>query len=571
MYKRIISIIICCIMVGSVCLTGCNKKAEKDSNTKDTSTTEEKAKNTDNNKEIESKTDNSVTSPGEFPIVNNKISLNVLVQANAGVEDFSTNDFTKWYEEKTNVNIKFDLLPVKSGEEKLNLILASGDYPDAFMGCPFDMTQIMNYGSQGIFLPVNDLIEKHGYEIKKIFTDKATAYVKDVLTFPDGNMYSMPSLNECYHCSMAQKMWIYRPWLDKLNLKMPETTEEFYNVLKAFRDNDPNGNGKQDEIPLASATTGWYTKIDGYLMCPFIYSDSGKRVYLKNGKVTVPFDKSEWKEGLKYIRKLYAEELLSPETFTQDGDQLRQMGENPDEVILGAAPGGHNGVMAQFYGESGRWLDYEAVPALKGPDGTRTSFYYPFGIGVGSFVISSTCKYPEVAVRWVDGLYEMETTLRSVFGRKDVEWKIAEDGEIGLNGEQALYKHLKPWSETVQNYCWQQTGPNLRTARIRLGQVSKEDEPLEPILFEATKTKYEPYIPSLDSIMPPLAFSAEQSSEMADLKKTIFDYVDEMVARFITGDVDIEEYWDNYTQELENMNLKRYLEIYQEAYDDKYK
>ena len=91
------------------------------------------------------------------------------------------------------------------------------------------------------------------------------------------------------------------------------------------------------------------------------------------------------------------------------------------------------------------------------------------------------------------------------------------------------------------------------------------------MLYKATKENYEPYRPSVDEVMPPLAFSAEQSNEMADLKKTIEDYVDEMVARFVTGDVEVEEYWDNYIQELENMNLQRYIEIYQEAYDEKYK
>src|SRR5690606_41461588 len=61
---------------------------------------------------------------------------------------------------------------------------------------------------------------------------------------------------------------------------------------------------------------------------------------LDNGKVDVVFNKPEWKKGLEFLHKLYDEGLLAPETFTQDIDQLRRLGENPDVPILGVAPGG---------------------------------------------------------------------------------------------------------------------------------------------------------------------------------------------------------------------------------------
>ncbi len=78
-------------------------------------------------------------------------------------------------------------------------------------------------------------------------------FYKDLITAPDGNIYALPQVNECYHCMYQQRMWIYKPWLDKLGLKMPTTTDEFYEVLKAFKTKDPNGNGKADEIPLSGS------------------------------------------------------------------------------------------------------------------------------------------------------------------------------------------------------------------------------------------------------------------------------------------------------------------------------
>ncbi len=96
-----------------------------------------------------------------------KSTLKILVKGSASVEDFATNDFTKWLEEKTNVHIEWEVAPEKSANEKLNLVLSSGDYPDVIMGFGVSPTQMMIYGNQGVFLPLNDLIDKHGVEIQK--------------------------------------------------------------------------------------------------------------------------------------------------------------------------------------------------------------------------------------------------------------------------------------------------------------------------------------------------------------------------------------------------------------------
>lgn len=568
--KRLICFALAIVLILSLVMTGCGNKEDSQAN-KDSS----KSADSQGGKANESKKNEiggekvKVTKPGTFPIVEESTTLNIMVTDNVSVEDFATNEFTKWYEEKTKVHIDWSILPANGADEKLNLVLAGQDYPDVFMDCPIDTTQVMNYGKQGIFIPLNDYIEKYGVEVKKLFNDME--YVKNLLTFPDGKIYSMPYVNQCYHCSMAQKMWIYKPWLEKLNLDMPTTTDDFYEVLKVFHDKDPNGNGKKDEVPLAGANNGWFSEIDGFLMCPFVYNDGRNRMIIKDGNLDVTFNKPEWKEGLKYMHKLYKEGLMAPESFTQDADQLKQMGENPDTVVLGAAPGGHTGVFTQFYGESGRWLEYEAIPPLKGPNGYSSCYYNPFGVGVTSFIVTKKCEIPEVAVRWADGMYDRETTLRSVFGRLDEEWGWAGDEEIGINGKKAIYKTLKPWTEGVQNVCWMQSGPSLRTNELRLGEVANPDEPLETILYKETNEKYDPHKPNINSIVPPLAFTEEQANEIADFKKTINDYVNEMLARFVTGDADIDKDWDSYLKELENMNLKRYIDLSQEAYDAKYK
>lgn len=516
-----------------------------------------------------------VTPAGQFPITNEKTTIKVLVKSPPFVENFSTNELTKYLEQKTNVHIEWEVADEKSAPEKLNLVLGSGDYPDVIMNFGVSNTQQLIYGSQGVFIPLNKLIDQYGVETKKMF--EAAPYTKDMITAPDGNIYALPQINECFHCTYSQKAWIYKPWLDKLGLKIPTTTDEFYEVLKAFKTRDPNGNGKADEIPLSGAAVGPAVGIDQFLMNAFTLDPvegsapaAEKRLYLSGGKVTVPFNKPEWKDGLTYLRKLYAEGLISPQSFTQDRNQARQMGENPDTVILGVNVAQHNGVFTEFYGKSGRWLDYVTVPPLKGPKGLQVTPYRA-SVGGGQYLITKASKNPEVAFRVADLMYTQEWALRMEIGRPDQEWKWADKTEVGINGKPAIWKKIGAQLPPVQNVTWSQAGPSLRTNDFRLGLVADPSQPQEIILYNETKKNYEPYKQDPNTYLPPLFFTNDQATELADLEKTITDYVKEMIARFVTGDASLDKDWDTYLKNLDGMNLKRYLDIYQSAYDAKNK
>lgn len=510
-----------------------------------------------------------VSAAGELPITSEKTTIRIMTTSNSYIEDYTTNDFTKYLEDQTNVHIEWDLVPASSAAEKLNVVLASGDLPDVIMGMNVSNDQQAMYGQQGTFLPLNDLIEKYGVETKKMFEQRPL--VKESITSADGNIYALPSPNECYQCSMRQKMWIYQPWLDKLGLQMPTTTEEFYKVLKAFKTEDPNGNGKADEIPMSGAPIAQganaVTSIENFLVNSFTYAPY-TRIYLDNGKATVPYNQEGWKEGLKYLHTLYQEGLIDPQAFTQDASQLLKLGENPEIPILGASSASNMSAITQLSGSSGRWLDYVAVPPLKGPSGQAITPIDPYQVGGGAYVITSSSANPEVAFRLADLLYSQDMTLRSNYGVEDRDWKYVNGEETGLNGKPAIFKELIKFGVT-QNAHWAQMGPSFRTNELRLGAAVDKENPLESILYKETKEKYEPFKQDTANVMPPLFFTADQTSEMADLSKTLWDYVNEMNARFVTGDQDIDQGWNDYLQTLEGMGLPRYLEIYQQVYDAK--
>lgn len=511
-------------------------------------------------KQTEAVVDDQVTPAGQFPITKEKTTLKVMVKGSSIVENFATNEFTKWLEEKTNIHIDWEVAPEKTFAEKLNVSLASGDYPDVLLNMSVSPVQQSIYGKDGVFIPLNPYIDKYGVEMKKMF--EQVTYVKDLITMPDGKIYSVPQVNDCYHCSLGQKMWIYKPWLDKLGLKMPETTEEFYQVLKAFKEKDPNGNGKADEIPLVGATNGPSSTLDLFLPSAFIEKDFNLR-FVKDGKVQVAFNQPEWKEALKYLNKMFAEGLISPQTFTQDRNQLKQMGMNPEVPILGAIASQNQTVFVDV--DNARFKDYIAVPPLKGPTGIRSTAYNPYAVSTGQYVVTNKAKNPAAAFRMADLLLSEEATLRSTQGRPDQEWVRPAQGELGVNGKQATWKPIATFGK-LQNIHWAQAGPSLRTNELRLSVAADPKNSLELILYNETK-KYEPYGTNPSKIVPPLFFTNEQAEELSTLEKTLTDYRTEFFAKTVTGSLDVEKEWNNYLSTLDKMNIKRYLEIYQQAYD----
>jgi len=521
----------------------------------------------------------AVAPAGEFPVVKDKITMKVFMCPNTAVSDYVNNEFTKWLEAQTNIKLEFDLPPVADAQNKLNLMLASDDLSEVIIGCNIRLDQMQILAEQGVALPLNDYIDKYGVETKNMFkTDPA---VKDLITLLDGKIYGLPHYNDCYHCSMSQKMWVYKPWLDKLGLKVPETTAEFEAMLKAFKEKDPNGNGKADEIPLSGSKLvggGWHSPIDQFLMNSFVYNDQvtpngARHLTLDNGTVKAAFTEQGWKEGLKYLANLYKQGLIDPQAFTNDSPTIQQLGE-AKEPILGAIGAGWYGVFTQNGGPSGRWKEYLPIPPLKGPSGMRQTpktIFQPTG-GQGNCVITKKAKNPEAAFRMCDLFYGFDSTTRSVFGVEGEDWVRGKPGEETIApGGEPKYNVLKVWGGDPHNRNWMQTAPTFRTNDYRLfNQVYNPKDPLERSLYLWTKDLMEPYA-TKDKGVPPLVFTKDQSKQFGELNTTVYSAFDEWFANFVTGKKDVDKDWDAYVKNLKDSGLDKFLGIYQTAYDAKYK
>jgi putative aldouronate transport system substrate-binding protein len=518
----------------------------------------------------------ALSAPGQYPVVKDKINLTFLAQQEVYIENWATNEFTKHMEQLTNIHIDWKTMP--STEEAISLALASGDFPDAFFlgwTCITD-AQLEQYGVQDkAVLALDDLIAKHMPNLVKALD--AIPNGAGLVKSSDGKTYSLPKIDVCQHCQHSGKMWVNQPWLDKLGLKKPTTTEEFYQMLKAFKQRDPNGNGKADEIPfIACASGGWQQQVELFLLNSFVYynhNDLG--FYVDKGKVESVLATPAYKAGLQYLNKLYKEGLIYEGSFTQDGSVVKKIVEN-DIPIVGAGPAGTSSMFVTQLGNE-RYRMYRPIAPLKGPQGFQNAPFLSWPITNGGMVLSKKNPYPEATVKWADYLYTTEGTLWIRFGKPGSSWRWAEAGEKGYDGQPAVWKQLRAWTgnfvqneTTLQNGVWNMS-PDFRpgaAADTSVDLYSAVGQELQ--LYLVTKELYRPHAHN-DMALPPLKFSSSDTMEVAMLATELDKLYHKAMFDFITGNLSFDADWPKYLESLDRAGVGRLKALYQKAYDAAYK
>lgn len=481
------------------------------------------------------------------------------------VIDVQTNEFTKWAEEQTGIHVEFEWVDFQSAEEQLNLLLSSGvELPDIILA-ELNSAQLIQYGGEGLLIPLNDLLEQYGTNAKKFAKEFADDENFSTITAPDGNIYGMPSGEACYHCKFSQKMWINQTWLEALNLDMPTTTDEFYEVLKAFKEKDPNGNGQADEIPLSACTEWWHATIPNFIMNAFIYYDDETYLSVENGTVIPVAIQTEWKDGLAYLKKLYDEGLLDTEAFVQKPEQLRQLVENGGDIALGATPTGTPASFADDTGEATK--NFVTVPPLTGPNGVRTVGYYQNQLMTRG-VVTRDCKDPALAVQWLDFLLSEDATMRQAFGVEGIDWEKAGENDVGLSGETALFKEIN----VLPGMTEQNQGVELMTGmteKLFNGRAIDANDPwyIEKRLADETEKNYDIGIEPTETLSASLFMSIEDAQKYDEISVPLREHLKENVALFITGNRSLDE-WDDYVEEAKSLGYNEYVAIAQKYYDE---
>ncbi|GAQ16937.1 ABC transporter substrate-binding protein [Oceanobacillus picturae] len=488
-----------------------------------------------------------------FPIVDDPITINFMTRKPPTTEN-DYNEVLVWekYEEMTNVKIDWGLVPTEGFEEKSNLALAGGDYPEAFYTAKFSDVDIMKYGEQGVFLELNDLIDEHMPNVKKLFEQYPE--IEKALTNADGKIYSLPTVYSPDFMSMTSniKPWIREDWLKKLNMEMPETTEEYYQYLKAVKEGDPNGNGEADEIPYGN------TNVDGmigWLKGAYNIGNKGRKHAFtdldpETNELRFYRTADGYKEMLEYINKLYSEGLINESVFTLETNEYHEQG---SQGLYGSTV--TTSPETRFGTD-----DFVGMPQLEGPDGHKDWVYITAPVvHKAAFVMTDKNKNPAATARWIDYFYGSEGAKMFFMGVEGETYEVTDDGESeyaehitndpdGLTFEQALRPYI----------TWLGGGyPALVQSENFKGAENS------PEAIEATK-RLEPDM--IDEVWPSFPYTVEENQRLSALKADIEKYVIEMQDKFIAGEESFDG-WDKYVETLESMGLDEYMEIQQAAYE----
>ncbi|WP_164821731.1 extracellular solute-binding protein [Paenibacillus koleovorans] len=452
---------------------------------------------------------------------------------------------------ETNIKLEYHISNAASAADRetfLKLALASGNYYDIILGVPDNVLSM--YAASGAILPlekyINDDITPNYMKAVKL-----RPQLKKVATDPSGHVYSMPIMIEVYQQWMENNFIINKSWLSKLGLKEPKTTDELYTVLKAFKEQDPNGNGIADEIPLTLIDEEAFAHLEAFMGSFGLAYKHGLNdgyTIIDNGKVEFAPIRPEYKEGIKFLRKLYTEGLLDKEVFTQKQANLSAKYQNAEDIVGSTV---HKNTTS-FKNPS----HYSVIAPPAAPGRTPKVWVNPGVLGKrSSVVITKNNKYPEHTMALMDKYYNTQEFLKLNYS----PLAYMDNGILKYKDLPAGAVYAAYGQENFFGGSWP-------------GMVLEEDIGTKALVPPDTVQGTE-YIPInkpyfAKDIWPRPQFTTEETEKLIQLRTDIFTFVKNMKAKFITDPkTNIDAEWDNYINSLKKMKLNEFLDIMQAAYD----
>ena len=530
--KKILALVLALVMLLSL-LAACNNTKPVETQPKET------------NKPVETKPAETHPQETEDPGITFPLAENVeySVMITMGNSAYSLNDNLAWKYLQEMSNITFDTIEFAPNDasEKLNLMMSSGEYADVLFKC--NQVDANKYGMDGILIPLEDLIKEYMPNLSAIL-DERNAW--DRITAPDGHIYGLPNFNKTApNADSGMCWWINKGWLDKLGLSEPTSVEDLYNVLKAFKEKDPNGNGLADEVPICAWNThSAYNALLGY----FGHGQSyGSYWMVVDGELTY-LPTTEWfKENtLEFYNKLYTEGLINADMFTMARDQYRASC-GAEEVIYGMVWDSSCG----YFADDNERFNWIALKPFE-PD----AFGLNQGISTNAFSVTDKCENPEIILTLIDYLYTEEGGRVIRLGIEDVSYKINEDG---------TYSAIEDGFEAM---VYQATLMGSANVPGMIPDLYNDMPADEADRWNAKEWYGEDYgIGSRGIVMPNIKLTTEESDEYKILHTDIQAYVQNYIAECVTGLISIEETWDDFQATLKEMGVERMLEVRGGAWD----
>ena len=492
-----------------------------------------------------------------FPLEEN-YTFSIMTRVGADSEqDFSKKALVQRMEKATNVTVDYQAIQEEQFDDKYKLALSKKDMPDVVTKMYIKPYDILGYAKKGVFIDLTDYIEKNMPNFQKILEQRPE--VKAAITSADGHIYTLPFVNEWSTNSkeninvIGAVPYINKSWLDQLGLQVPTTTDELKAVLETFQKDIKPESG--DVIPM-SFRINQVNQDPGITLGSFGCGDNMDHYMVTNDKeVYYTLVKDEVRNGLEWLHELYAEGLVDPEIFSQDGSTYSA---KVSSGRIGLFYDWSVSLAADYADE------YVPLPALAGPDGNINvprQNYYSFDMGVTA--VTSACDNPSVVCAYLDQYFEPSMSIQNCFGTYDDEnytntftkegdmLKWTEEGanDDKVRGNQNLYDCFA----ILADYYGKYVDKMLTTDAQRVDML---------------KNIYSPYISS--DYNYPAAFMEQQDIvRISEIETDLKVYAEQIKAGIVKDGITDEE-WNAYLKKMDEMGLSELLELKQKGFDHFY-
>ena len=549
--KRIMSFSLAACMVLS--LAGCGGKSEK------------KELNKGEFQEVD-------TAELAFPL-KEKATLTGMTSFPANTESNPNNrTIFKRLQEKTNVEIEWTAIQADQWADKIALNMANTkNLTDFVFTAGFGDSDLLKYAKQGVIIPLEKYIDTYMPNLSAVF-EKYPEY-KTMCTDTEGHIWALPWIEQLGSDKTAiqtldNMSFINKKWLDFLGLEIPETVDEFEQVLIAFRDHASELQAEfgieGDIIPMSCILNDGGQDpailINGFGE-GYGDPDPGRHIVVTDDlKVICSATQQGYKDGLQWMHHLYEEGLIDPEAFTHDWSTYVSKGKS-----------GRYGVCFSWdVANIDNLKDWVPLPVLTADTTNLTPDNGSFtsGFDRGRCVVTAVAENPALVCAWLDQMYDPFQSPQNnwgTYGEED-EFDIFELG-TNADGEEMLTHAPLGDASPVE----------VREAEAVSGPLAVLDEYYDKYVTCPDDAQYrldwieEFYTPDMHTkyIYPNVFMSREDNEKLsnlqADIQKTINAKKSDWIMNGFT-DAD----WDEYIESLNKYGLEEYLSIFQKYLDSFY-